>query len=306
MKTSILISAYNGEAFIEEQLASLRDQTIQPDEVLILDDCSTDDTYAKIRAFLGRNRLDGWKLRLNECNRGFRANFRALAEAATGDLIFFCDQDDVWGKCKIETCIAFMVDHPDVNLLCTDYICSSNRPEEDSLSPLAPRDNWNAERVRPHKGKPYIWLGCAMAVRSSFVREILPYWADDWAHDECVWCMAEASDSCAILHEAYLWHRVHGGNATGKKVHEKSRRLALIEEKAKGCAEAVRFCRDKEIKGEAPRLFAGMSECEFARAEFLQNPNIQKAVSLLRHLGYYPETKSYFADLVIAFGLVGK
>lgn len=306
MKTSVLVSTYNGEAFIEEQLASLLGQTVQPDEVLILDDCSADNTYAKAEAFLEQNHLSGWRLSLNKHNKGFRANFRALAEMATGDLIFFCDQDDVWGKCKIETCVAFMVDHLDVNLLCTDYICSSSRPEANSLSALALRDGWNVERIHPHKGKPYIWLGCAMAVRGTFVREILPYWADDWAHDECVWCMAEASDSSAILHEAHLWHRIHDGNATGKKVHEKPRRLALIEEKAKGYAETVRFCKEKEIKGEALRLFAGMSECEFARAEFLQNPNTRKAMLLLRHLGYYPETKSYFADLAIAFGLVGK
>ena len=305
MKTSVLISTYNGEAFIEEQLASLLEQTVQPDEVLIVDDCSTDGTYAKIQAFLAKNRLGGWKLSQNEHNRGFRANFRALAEAATGNFVFFCDQDDVWGKRKIEACLDVMTCRPDINLLCTDYICSSNQPEEESLSPVAPLGNRNIEEIHPHKGKPYIWLGCAMAVRASFIREILPYWAGDWAHDECVWCMAEASSSSAILHETHLWHRVHGGNATGMKVHEKSHRVALITEKAKGYAETARFCREKGIGGEALRLFTGLSECESARAEFLQNPTVVKAALLLRHLGYYLEAKSYLVDVAIAAGLVG-
>ena len=305
MKTSVLISTYNGEAFIEEQLASLLEQTVQPDEVLIVDDCSTDGTYAKIQAFLAKNRLGGWKLSQNEHNRGFRANFRALAEAATGNFVFFCDQDDVWGKRKIEACLDVMTCRPDINLLCTDYICSSNQPEEESLSPVAPLGNRNIEEIHPHKGKPYIWLGCAMAVRASFIREILPYWAGDWAHDECMWCMAEASSSSAILHETHLWHRVHGGNATGMKVHEKSHRVALITEKAKGYAETARFCREKGIGGEALRLFTGLSECESARAEFLQNPTVVKAALLLRHLGYYLEAKSYLVDVAIAAGLVG-
>ena len=305
MKTSVLISTFNGEAFIEEQLASLLEQTVQPDEVLIVDDCSTDGTYAKIQAFLAKNRLGGWKLSQNEHNRGFRANFRALAEAATGNFVFFCDQDDVWGKRKIEACLDVMTCRPDINLLCTDYICSSNQPEEESLSPVAPLGNRNIEEIHPHKGKPYIWLGCAMAVRASFIREILPYWAGDWAHDECMWCMAEASSSSAILHETHLWHRVHGGNATGMKVHEKSHRVALITEKAKGYAETARFCREKGIGGEALRLFTGLSECESARAEFLQNPTVVKAALLLRHLGYYLEAKSYLVDVAIAAGLVG-
>ena len=305
MKTSVLISTFNGEAFIEEQLVSLLEQTVQPDEVLIVDDCSTDGTYAKIQAFLAKNRLGGWKLSQNEHNRGFRANFRALAEAATGNFVFFCDQDDVWGKRKIEACLDVMTCRPDINLLCTDYICSSNQPEEESLSPVAPLGNRNIEEIHPHKGKPYIWLGCAMAVRASFIREILPYWAGDWAHDECMWCMAEASSSSAILHETHLWHRVHGGNATGMKVHEKSHRVALITEKAKGYAETARFCREKGIGGEALRLFTGLSECESARAEFLQNPTVVKAALLLRHLGYYLEAKSYLVDVAIAAGLVG-
>ena len=305
MKTSVLISTFNGEAFIEEQLVSLLEQTVQPDEVLIVDDCSTDGTYAKIQAFLAQNHLDDWKLSQNEHNRGFRANFRALAEAATGNFVFFCDQDDVWGKRKIEACLDVMTCRPDINLLCTDYICSSNQPEEESLSPVAPLGNRNIEEIHPHKGKPYIWLGCAMAVRASFIREILPYWAGDWAHDECMWCMAEASSSSAILHETHLWHRVHGGNATGMKVHEKSHRVALITEKAKGYAETARFCREKGIGGEALRLFTGLSECESARAEFLQNPTVVKAALLLRHLGYYLEAKSYLVDVAIAAGLVG-
>lgn len=304
MKTSVLISTYNGEAFIEEQLASLLEQTVQPDEVLIVDDCSTDGTYAKIQVFLAQNRLDGWKLSQNEHNRGFRANFRALAEAATGDLVFFCDQDDVWGERKIETCLDVMACRPDINLLCTDYICSCSQPEEDSLSPAAPLGNRNIEKIHPHMGKPYIWLGCAMAVRASFIHEILPYWADDWAHDECVWCMAEASSSSAILHETHLWHRVHGGNATGKKVHQKSLRIALIKEKARGYAETARFCHEKGIEGEALQLFEGMSGCESARADFLHSPTAGKAVRLLRHLPYYLEAKSYPVDMAIALGLV--
>ena len=306
MRTSVLISTYNGEQFIEEQLASLLGQTVQPDEVLIMDDSSTDSTYAKIQAFLQRKNLDGWKLSRNERNKGFRANFRALAEAATGELVFFCDQDDVWGNRKIETCVNFMTDFPDVSLVCTEFFAGGTRPDTNALNTLERSGGWDFERVLPHKGKPYIWLGCAMAVRGSFIREILPYWDAGWAHDECVWCMAEATGSGAILHENHLWHRVHGGNATGKKVHEKERRIALIKEKAEGYAATARFCRDRGIGGEALKLFSGKAGCERARAGFLKNPSPVKAALLLCHLGYYLEARSYPVDLAIAFGLVGR
>lgn len=304
MKTSVLISTYNGEAFIEEQLSSILNQGVQPDEVLIRDDCSADRTAELIQSFIAEHRLGDWRFVVNDQNEGFRKNFRALAEAASGDIVFFCDQDDVWGRRKIESCVDYMNDFPDVSLVCTDYIASGNRADADSLDDATSRNGWNAERVLPHRGKPYVWLGCAMAVRSSFIHDILPYWPDDWAHDECVWCMAEASSTSAILHENHLWHRVHGGNATGKKVHDKRRRLALIEEKAKGYAEVVKFCEDKKIAGRALELFKGMRDCERARAAFLQEPTVGKAALLLRNLGYYPEVKSYLVDVAIASGTV--
>lgn len=304
MKTSVLVSTYNGEAFVEEQLSSILNQSVRPDEVLIRDDCSTDCTAELIQSFIAENSLGNWRLVVNDCNQGYRKNFRALAEAAAGDIVFFCDQDDVWGRHKIESCVDYMNDFPDVNLVCTDYIASGNRADADSLDDATLRNGWNAERVPPHRGKPYVWLGCAMAVRSSFIRDILPYWPDDWAHDECVWCMAEAFGASAILHESHLWHRVHGGNATGKKVHDRARRLALVEEKAKGYAEVVKLCEDKGIAGRALRLFKGMKDCQQARASFLKKPTVGKAGLLVRNLGYYPEAKSYLVDVAIAFGMV--
>lgn len=304
MKTSVLISTYNGEAFIEEQLSSILNQSVQPDEVLIRDDCSTDRTAELIQSFIAENSLGNWRLVVSDRNEGFRKGFRTLAEAASGDIVFFCDQDDVWGRYKIESCVDYMSDFSDVNLVCTDYIASSNRADADFLHDATSRNGWNTERVLPHRGKPYVWLGCAMAVRLSFIRDILPYWPDNWAHDECVWCMAEASSTSVILRESHLWHRVHGGNATGKKVHDRPRRLALIEEKAKGYAEVIRFCEDKGIAGRASQLFKGMKDCQQARASFLKKPTAGKAVWLLRNLGYYPEAKSYLVDVAIASGMV--
>ena len=46
MKTSVVISSYNGEKFIYDQLESIRVQTVPVDEVIIIDDCSTDNTRA--------------------------------------------------------------------------------------------------------------------------------------------------------------------------------------------------------------------------------------------------------------------
>ena len=76
MKTSVVISSYNGEKFIYDQLESIRVQTVPVDEVIIIDDCSTDNTRAICQDFINRHSLANWLLLGNEENQGFIVNFQ--------------------------------------------------------------------------------------------------------------------------------------------------------------------------------------------------------------------------------------
>lgn len=93
---SVVIAAYRGEKYIGGQLRSLFCQTIQPDEILIGDDSPDDLTEKAVRSILAEVpesiRID---YRRNREQRGITGNFSELAERASGDYIFFCDQDDV-------------------------------------------------------------------------------------------------------------------------------------------------------------------------------------------------------------------
>ena len=62
MYLSVVISTYNGSKYILEQLDSIRNQTRRADEVMIIDDCSTDDTVEKINNFLKKYNLNNWKI----------------------------------------------------------------------------------------------------------------------------------------------------------------------------------------------------------------------------------------------------
>lgn len=102
MKVSVVLSSYNGEQDIIEQLRSIDGQTRQPDEVLICDDCSTDGTADLVQNYIEKKRLKNWKLIVNKKNKGWRKNFIDGILASTGDLIFTSDQDDIWREDKIE------------------------------------------------------------------------------------------------------------------------------------------------------------------------------------------------------------
>ena len=96
MKLSIVLSTYNGEAYITEQLDSILNQTRKADEVLIFDDCSTDNTPQIIEQFISGHNLTTWKFAVNHENKGWKRNFMEGIWSTSGDLVFPCDQDDIW------------------------------------------------------------------------------------------------------------------------------------------------------------------------------------------------------------------
>ncbi len=121
-RISVVLASYNGAEFIIEQLDSIREQTMKPDEVIIADDFSTDGTFEICRKYIGDNNLKGWIVYRNSENMGVSQNFREALMKSTGDYIFTCDQDDIWIPDKISAMSTAMNEHPEIFLLASNYI----------------------------------------------------------------------------------------------------------------------------------------------------------------------------------------
>ena len=93
---SVVMATYNGADFILEQLDSIRTQKLKPDQVIICDDCSTDQTVVLIRDYIIKHQLTDWQLIENQENLGHYRTFIKLASLAEHDIVFFADQDDKW------------------------------------------------------------------------------------------------------------------------------------------------------------------------------------------------------------------
>lgn len=96
MRVSVLIAACNAAAYIAEAIDSVRNQTCPPDEIVVIDDGSSDGTRAIIEGFGGN------VVSLSQPNRGQAAALNAALATATGDLLGFCDADDLWTPRKLE------------------------------------------------------------------------------------------------------------------------------------------------------------------------------------------------------------
>lgn len=128
MKINIVMSTYNGEQFLAEQIDSIQQQTFKDWQLLIRDDGSSDQTPEIIKSFVAQ---DPRIIFINEhdCeNLGVVKNFFTLIKHDKADYYFFSDQDDVWLEDKLETMLAVARQYPDqLPLLVYTDLCVVNQ-----------------------------------------------------------------------------------------------------------------------------------------------------------------------------------
>jgi len=113
LSVSVIIPSYNHAAFIGEAIASALAQTRPPDEILLVDDGSSDDTAGVVQPFAGRVRCF---LRHHE---GMGATYNFGVREARGDVIAFLESDDVWTPTYLEETLGFLEEHPEVAWIST-------------------------------------------------------------------------------------------------------------------------------------------------------------------------------------------
>ena len=122
---SIVMATYNGEKYLQQQLDSIAAQTVLPNELIVGDDCSTDNTIKILENF--KNKV-GFTVKIyrNKANVGYIKNFARVILEANGDYVFLCDQDDYWFSNKIETVINFFKDNPGMQLIAHNAMCTDS------------------------------------------------------------------------------------------------------------------------------------------------------------------------------------
>ena len=204
MKTSVVMTVYNGSRYLLEMLDSLRNQTRAIDEVLFFDDRSTDSSREIIQTYISEHKLSNWKLIINENNKGWEKNFTNGISAATGDIIFPCDQDDVWHKNKVSVCSSYldkyMLIQHDQTLIGNSYGYPLHVKSIHKLFFLNLFD-------LPFKG-------CCMAFRRELLQKVLPIPKLVIVHDAWIGCWGYLSGSYVSINDELIDYRVHGKNVS--------------------------------------------------------------------------------------------
>ena len=303
MTISVVMATYNGAEYIEEQLDTIREQTRVADELIICDDGSTDKTVEIVRAYISKYGLDEkWHIYENPVNLGYANNFNHVASLATGDLLFFADQDDRWDTEKIRIMEKVMSEHEDCVVLCSDYLPwifgEQVAKVPKSVKKKMP-DNGTLEKIRLSDRSLYIGaIGCCMCIRNDFLKKVEKYWFDGWAQDDRMWRLSQCADGLYVLHSNLIWHRIHAKNtSTYGNYHDRAKRAKLFQSMLLACEQSEKAAVEFPTSARDKKILSSHSRMMERRCEMLEKRKPGYALGLIKYLKYYQNYRSYLIDL---------
>ena len=222
---SVALAAYNGEKYIREQVESILNQTVVPDEIVISDDGSKDQTVAIARnlAFCHPQIL----VLTDNTQHGFAFNFAHAISHCSGDIIFLSDQDDIWDIHKVEHVVDVYSKYPDA--LCVFHnavsVDSNGNPSDILFNPPVQElaNLHSTGEVVKIPGDVYCETaasyamvnGMIMSVSRELLKTAFPFPPMASNHDGWLWFCSEALDSCYFLNEILTHRRLHTDNTSG-------------------------------------------------------------------------------------------
>lgn len=222
MKISVAMSTYNGARYLREQLDSIAAQTRLPDELIICDDASHDETVAIIKAFAVTSPFPV-HFEVNSNNLGSTRSFEKAIVLCSGDVIALCDQDDVWLAGKLARFEEEFSRAPEAGLVFSDaeVVAEDLKPLGQSLWEKLNLGTRERERLRQGTGFDSLLQGATVtgataAFRTSFRQLVLPFPRDlPLIHDAWIALLIAAVAELVPLPERLLKYRQHSGQQVG-------------------------------------------------------------------------------------------
>ena len=298
LTASIAMTTYNGIKYIPELLDSIIGQDELPDEVVIVDDCSTDGTYEYIKEYIQNYRLNNWFIYCNDKNIGWKANFREAIKKCTSDLVFLCDQDDIWFPYKIKEMKAVMDGNNSIQLLASNYeVKYEDRKEKIKVSGLENNDSSVNKIEFMRSSLSVMRPGCTFCFRKDLFRLLNEDDIITLPHDAILWGYAAINDSLYMYNRTTILYRRYSESASTPK--KKLCRTRRIEEVASYNEYGGFFLRQCRKKGDEQK--AGLIEEQMRfnkkREELLSQKSLWGMfVFQLKNHHYYTTLRNMLSD----------
>lgn len=231
----VVLATCNGAAYLDRQLESLWGQQRRPDQVLVCDDSSSDDTPAILQRW--QHQCPGWLKRISPaCDQpnlhgpaprrlGPTAAFNQLLLASHAHYVALCDQDDVWFPERLATGLRLLQDAEARHGSGTPLLLHSDAQLIDASGHRLAGSLWQSHRCQ---GTPTRLVslaqhnqvtGCTVLVNRELLRRALPIPAAAVFHDSWLALVARHSGELLACPVQLLAHRRHGGNSSDARGH---------------------------------------------------------------------------------------
>jgi glycosyltransferase involved in cell wall biosynthesis len=213
VRVSVALATYSGSQYIEQLLNSLATQQHLPLELVVGDDCSNDDTVALLQRFASRSPFPV-RISVNPMRLGYADNFLAVAADCVGDVVAFCDQDDVWHSDKLTAVVEGFGSSKEIVLVA--HYARVVDASGSSLERTFPRTDLSGRystKTLPLDHFPGFTLAVKRELFAAAPHGLRPAGGDPRAgmlgHDLWVWLLAGCIGESLILPDKLVSYRQH-------------------------------------------------------------------------------------------------
>jgi glycosyltransferase involved in cell wall biosynthesis len=209
------MATFNGAKYLVVQLDSIMKELQSKDEVIIVDDCSTDNTLDIIKNYQDKR----IKLLVNNTNKGHVFSFSRAINEANNDLIFLSDQDDIWVPGRVSIIKKHLLENEEKVLSSNFNLLKDNKilsPSQKGILQSIDSKKHFKNLIGLYCGNRF-YYGCAMAFHRSILNIMLPFPSIVQSHDLWLAIIANVIKTNYHLSAITVTRRIHGSNFSENK-----------------------------------------------------------------------------------------
>jgi len=288
----------NGKRYIAGAIESILTQTYGNVELVVVDDGSTDETYAMVEPYFHKLNI---KYVSHPARQGIPASMNDGVRHSTGELIAFLDHDDIWLPEMLETQVAYLESHPDVGMVHSDFqtIDAEGRIIEDSVAKCR-------NRVRVSGSVfPQLFMDCFIVGNSVLIRKEcfnrLGYFDESLRFgDYDMWLRIARRYKVDYVPKVLTAYRQHATQSTravsAGRPEEDCVVLAVIENTLRLCPEIRQELGRTTINRRFASIYFDMAYASFAAGSFASLRSCMR-----KAIHYWPTNHKYYCYLLASF-----
>lgn len=305
---SVVMATYNGEKYLREQLDSILAQSKKVDEIIVVDDCSSDGTVRILNEYKCKHK-SLFRIYINKINDGYIKTFYSAIDKSEGDFIFLSDQDDIWNPDKVKKMIE-VIELKSYDVLVSNYSLidkNGNRIYEH----FGLRNNVRLKNISNINIKSVInynlSMGCTMVMTKKFkniLSKNINFLRDlKLPHDWAINIIASNKGTLGYFNKKLIFYRLHDKNTIGLKranniknrindyrniIVQKQEMIVIIRNIENSTSENIHFINDEIISYQE-------------RINYLENKNLINYCRMViqTHLLKYANIKTILLDLYL-------